>query len=194
MANAVTSHTFAHAFMLQPRLLYLSRNTTGRARWRDSSTPRAMVDGGANVSDVIEPGSSWPTRAKDCSTELVAGGFGPGRSCKFIAMGFSVRSRRWRYTRWERWPIGGDTKRIWTAGEGSLLAEEMYCYGCRNMSTALLRIGGQVGGNTDAEQVNLVAPSSKKQLDADEATTVRSAKQALKQALLSRRNTAHEAS
>ena len=181
-SSNANGHTFTHAFMLQPRLLYLSRNTTSRARLRASGTSRALVDGGANVSDVIEPGGSWPTRAKDCSAELVAGGFGPGRSCQFIAMGFSVRSRRWRYTRWERWPIGGDTKRIWTAGEGSLLAEEIYCYGCRNMSTALMRIGG----NTDAEQVNLVAPSSKQQLDADEAATVRSAKQALKQALLSR--------
>ena len=178
-ANGARSPSqFQYAFMLQPRLLYILRNASARGRDRT-----LLVDGGASVADLMPDvgGFQRPLRPRDCSEELVAGGFGPGRACKFVAMGFSVRSRRWRYTRWERWPIGDDTTRVWTAGEGALLAEELYCYAsCHNLSVQVR------GTSANAEQVNLAASWSARRLTASQSSLVRSVKETLTGALLSR--------
>ena len=183
-------HQFTHAFMLQPRLLYLSRNASSRRAARQSSNPLLglIVDGGGNVSEVLDGGTasggSTMLRPKDCSSELVAGGFGPGRSCRFVAMGFSVRSRHWRYTRWERWPpVGSNTSRIWTVGEGQVLAEELYCYGC-NVSISNSRRGD---ATSMTEQINLIARLSALRLTAAQRATVRSTRDSLEQALITRR-------
>ena len=163
-STGAKSSSFRYAFMIQPRLLYLARpddksnassSTSGRRE------RQLIVDGGANASDVLGAEGELPRRGKDCSTELVAGGFGPGRACQFVAMGFSVRSSQWRYTRWERWPIRGETKRVWTVGEGQLLAEELYSYSSGNAT----------------EQVNLAALGGEEYPE----------KQALMAALLARR-------
>lgn len=143
---------FKHAFMLQPRLLYVTRNTTHPP----------FVDGGLSISEIgmdsveLEKGVAQSERRKAdprCSSELAFGGvFGPGRSCRIVAMGYSVRSRSYRYTRWERWPahaLGGDNH-IWTAGKGTLLAEELYNHSAEETG------GGRIG-NGVSEQVNLAA-------------------------------------
>lgn len=175
-------HSFRYAFMLQPRLLYLSRNiNTTDAGVRQRTL---VIDGNANVSDVLprDGGNRWlKMKPRDCSTELVAGGFGPGRACHFVAMGFSVRSKRWRYTRWERWPIDGNSSRVWTVGEGALLAEELYCYGCQNRSSAPDASGSEV-----AEEVNLAGPRTTRRASGPPAALVHNAKQSLMRALLSR--------
>ena len=192
---------------MQPRLLYLSRNASRKGPRRD-----VLLDGGANVSELLagdfardplagpraggeEGGGAHTLRAKECSAELVAGGFGPGRACRFVAIGYSVRSRRWRYTRWERWPVearaDGSTQRggaaaaassaarVWTAGEGAVLAEELYCYAnCRNLSLAV--------GSTGPEEVNLLAPSSAARLSEGQRASVRVARHGLMKALVAR--------
>jgi iduronate 2-sulfatase len=181
--NATAAASFTHAFMLQPRLLYLSRDNASRTPRRHTARQRvALVDGGANVSAVLSDGEV--PRPKDCSTELLAGGFGPGRSCRFVAMGFSVRSRQWRYTRWERWPVQGGSTRVWTVGEGQLLAEELYSYSSDGVGASEQLLQGY-----GAEEINLAAPWSRQRLDATQLSTVRVAKQSLMQALLTRRAT-----
>lgn len=189
LGDAMQAKQFKHAFMVQPRLLYLSRNASSRRAARASSNPLLglIIDGGANVTEVIlnaKRGSATAATSftpKDCSAELVAGGFGPGRACRFVAMGFSVRARRWRYTRWERWPIGGNTSRIWTVGEGKLLAEELYCYRC-NVSSSLESPSDATP--PDAEQINLAAPSSARRLTAAQRAMAQYKKTELLQALV----------
>jgi len=141
---------FKHAFMLQPRLLYIARNST-----RDT-----FVDGGLSIGEIgienveLATGLSQSERRKAdsrCSATLAFGGvFGPGRSCRIVAMGYSVRSRKYRYTRWERWPAhgAGDDGHFWTPSKGALLAEELYNHSAEEID------GGTIG-NGASEQVNL---------------------------------------
>lgn len=146
--------SFRYAFTLAPRLLYLSRRPgkSGPARNRSTRAQGLLVDGGAPASSFAsmqEMVDASRRTAINCSAELARGPFGPGRSCRFVAMGFSVRSKAWRYTRWERWPLPSRPHRVWTVGEGTLLAEELYEYKT-SMEASL------TGASGAPEEVNLL--------------------------------------
>ena len=87
-------------------------------------------------------------------------------------MGFSVRSQAWRYTRWERWPLPTAPNRVWTVGEGGLLAEELYQY---NTTDELAD-----AGSGQSEEVNLLYNAASQQ-------NVQNVRAELLAALLSRR-------
>ena len=138
MARSAVLERFRYAFMLQPRLMSLRRRPSdpaSAAMPRLRRRERFIFDGGATAATLLlntssDPGSSIP---RECDPGLSAGGFGPGRSCRVVAIGFSVRSKQWRYTRWERWPStppsgSSASTIIWGVGEGKLLGEELYHY------------------------------------------------------------------
>ena len=176
-----------YAFMLAPRLVYVRRRRGSTTQFLS----RPILDGTvaaveatdhrreAAASAAAGGGGAWVgTKAKDTATMqshgiplnctfdvLTPNGWGPARSCQFFAMGYSVRSRAWRYTRWERWPPAGlnlarasshagferqaAEDSLWTVGEGKLLAEELYNY------TSLAE--GAALSDGRAEKVNLLA-------------------------------------
>lgn len=111
----------------------------------------------------------------NCSRALASRGFGPGRTCRFVAMGFSVRSQRWRYTRWENWPLPDDPQRVWSVGRGMLLAEELYNYTAE---------ADQGAPSSVCEEINL-ANDAHDQTPA-RAAALREVKTELMRALLSR--------
>ena len=153
---------FRFAFMLQPRLLYLPRRA---ANFTDIKT--AIFDGHANASHFGMDPLDIDLRRRACSESLLRTGFGPGRNCRFVAMGFSVRSVEWRYTRWVQW----SEKQGWSVGDGALLAEELYGYGHR--------VYNENG-------TNLADPLVFRQLADDRRMEVRRVMDEMMQALLSR--------
>lgn len=190
-----------YAFMLQPRLLYLTRTPRRepilgyliaaavavndsivlRGAWRHQADLRwiqeaaSVAQHGSHADaaphlDGTQPPGMRKVQPTACDRlELKEMGFGEGIACRFVAMGFSVRSRYFRYTRWERWPPGNDPSRnvsvpmpprIWTVGEGAVLAEELYNYSAppdasTDESNATFSM---VDGN--AEEINLLASSA----------------------------------
>ena len=183
-----------YAWMLQPRMLYLPRHARKKMKKKKKKSVSVLLDGvvaaaAASVVDntgsdadegegpfVRKSGRSLITEVAqpprddelNCTLSLLGPGtFGPGRTCQFFAMGFSVRSHSYRYTRWERWPPEGldllealeparfheDITNFWTVGEGALLAEELYNYDFRRDADAP---ESAVRETSRAEEVNLL--------------------------------------
>ena len=112
LARVDAKHTYA--FMVQPRMLYLPR---GKRRRTHMQPP--LIDGlmdshmvSVNSTDMPWGASSGTTQdaaiiaaildtfytsAQASCTDNLARGFGPGRACQIVAMGFSVRSHRSRH-------------------------------------------------------------------------------------------------
>lgn len=170
---------FRYAFTIAPRLLHATRpGRRGEQSGHDAAEKRKVVLDGHASADLFFNGNDTASRVENlqCSDDLASSPFGPlgkaGRPCRFVAMGFSVRSQAWRYTRWERWPLPTAPNRVWTVGEGGLLAEELYQY---NTTDELAD-----AGSGQSEEINLLYNAAAQQ-------NVQSVKAELLAALLSRR-------
>ena len=186
-STSMLFRAFRYSYSIAPRLLYVAHVKKRDAGATDlpllvdgGAAPELFVAGRSNRSSSggysnESPGAGRRSRdaGTHCSDQLAPSPFGPGRPCRFVAMGFSVRSLGWRYTRWERWPSkpgsrgaqpkGSTAKRlrerIWTVGEGELLAEELYRY---NDSTAHDETPFLAASGGEFEQINHLAPSRAK--------------------------------